>query len=290
MLHGLRTVGLVVDDLDAAKRWYTEVLGFGPYFDQPFYVGFDVDGYELGLQPRENAGTALPGRATTYWSVADADAALERLVSLGATLTDPAQDVGGGIRIGAVRDPFGNPLGVIVNPEFRAEIGSRVAATGAELSDRVVVREVAVAAPPTEVFRLWTTEEGFRAWLLPDCHVDLRLGGPLELFFGRKTAPPGLQGTEGCRYLAFLPPRLLCFTWNAPTNFATREQKTWVILEFTAVPGGTHVRLTHTGWPAAGLADPTTDWPATFAYFEGAWAQVLAALARHCGALSTAAG
>src|SRR5262245_28248806 len=173
MLYGLRTHGLVVEDLAAAKRWYTEVLGYGPYFDEPFYVGFDVGGYELGLQPREaDQLPPTPGRSVVYWAVPDVDAALDRLVALGANLVAAVQDVGGGIRVGQVHDPFGNALGVIHNPHFRADVGARIAAAGDDLSDRVVAHEVRVAAPPAEVWRLWTTAEGLHAWLMPDVRVD----------------------------------------------------------------------------------------------------------------------
>lgn len=125
MLQGLRTVGYDVADLDAAKAWYTALLGFGPYFDEPFYVGFDVGGYELGLHP---VGGAHPGAggATTYWAVADLDGAVARVVDLGAEVVQAPIDVGEGIRVASVRDPFGNLLGLIVNPHFRAEAGAPV--------------------------------------------------------------------------------------------------------------------------------------------------------------------
>jgi len=116
MLLGLRTVTYAVLDLARAKAWYTEVTGAAPYFDEPFYVGFSVGGFELGLVPAE--GPSEPGGATAYWGVDDADAAYDRLIALGATPHEPIQDVGGGIRIGAVRDPFGNVLGVVLNPHF----------------------------------------------------------------------------------------------------------------------------------------------------------------------------
>jgi len=119
MLHGLRTAIYHVDDLDRAKAWYTEALGVEPYFDEPFYVGFDVGGYELGLLPAEGAAPG-PGGVTVYWGVDDADAALARLVGLGAEPYEAVQDVGEGIRLGTVRDPFGNVLGVIFNPHFAA--------------------------------------------------------------------------------------------------------------------------------------------------------------------------
>jgi predicted enzyme related to lactoylglutathione lyase len=118
---GLRTARYTARDLAAAKAWYAEVLGFGPYFDEPFYVGFNVGGFELGITPDEHAAPERAEAGVAYWGVADAAAAHARLLQLGATDFEPIQDVGGGIRIGAVRDPFGNILGVIENPGFKIE-------------------------------------------------------------------------------------------------------------------------------------------------------------------------
>lgn len=114
-LLGLRTVAYPASDLARAKAWYTQVLGQAPYFDQPFYVGFEVGGFELGLLP-----DAVPGVTGTQalWGVADAHAAHERLLSLGATSLDAVKDVGDGIKVAAVLDPFGNRLGIIENPHF----------------------------------------------------------------------------------------------------------------------------------------------------------------------------
>jgi predicted enzyme related to lactoylglutathione lyase len=121
MLLGLRTVAYEVDDLQAAKEWYTDALGFGPYFDEPFYVGFNVGGYELGLVPVEkNAPTGLGG-TTVYWGVDDIEAAMARLTKLGATVHGEIVDVGEGIMVASVIDPFGNLFGVIRNPYFKLE-------------------------------------------------------------------------------------------------------------------------------------------------------------------------
>ncbi len=117
MFQGLRTAGYSAPDLAKAKAWYTSVLGFGPYFDEPFYVGFNVGGYELGLIP--DALASGPGGVTVYWGVPDAAAAIARLVELGATQHEAVQEVGGGIKVGTVLDPFGNVLGVIENPHFQ---------------------------------------------------------------------------------------------------------------------------------------------------------------------------
>lgn len=117
MLLGLRTAIYPVPDLDPARTWYASVIGHAPYFDQPFYVGFDVGGFELGLVPDGTPGADGP---QPLWGVADADLALRRLLELGATALQPVQDVGGGIRVAAVLDPFGNRFGIIENPHFKA--------------------------------------------------------------------------------------------------------------------------------------------------------------------------
>ena len=116
MLQGLRTAIYPVGDLAAAKTWYSKVTGHAPYFDQPFYVGFNVGGFELGLVPDGAPGTAGP---QALWGVANATESLARLVELGAEVLDAVQDVGDGIRVAAVRDPFGNRLGIIENPHFK---------------------------------------------------------------------------------------------------------------------------------------------------------------------------
>ncbi|HMP01871.1 MAG TPA: VOC family protein [Gemmatales bacterium] len=118
MILGLRTAIYPAPDLAAGKAWYAKVLGKGPHFDEPFYVGFDVGGFELGLVP-----DATPGAngARVYWGVASAADALAALLAHGATEHEPVTDVGGGIKVAAVRDPFGNVFGIIENPQFRPE-------------------------------------------------------------------------------------------------------------------------------------------------------------------------
>ena len=115
MLLGLRTAIYPAPDLTRAKQWYAQVLGQDPYFDQPYYVGFAVGGFELGLLP--DGAPGVDG-ARPLWGVADVDAAHARLIALGATALEPVTDVGEGIRVAAVRDPFGNRLGLIQNPNF----------------------------------------------------------------------------------------------------------------------------------------------------------------------------
>jgi predicted enzyme related to lactoylglutathione lyase len=115
MFLGLRTIVYQMSDLDAGKAWFTKLLGTEPYFDEPFYVGFEVAGYELGLVPKDEAGDS---ESTTYWGVPDAAVAMARLIEAGATLHHEVTDVGDSIRVAAVREPNGNVVGVIENPQF----------------------------------------------------------------------------------------------------------------------------------------------------------------------------
>ena len=117
MILGLRTAIYPAPDLAAAKLWYAKVLGQAPYFDQPFYVGFSVGGFELGLLPGAQPGTAGP---QPLWGVANIESAYARLLELGASALEPVTDVGEGIKVAAVRDPFGNRFGIIENPNFKA--------------------------------------------------------------------------------------------------------------------------------------------------------------------------
>ena len=115
MLLGLRTAIYPAPDLAAAKAWYTKLLGQAPYFDEPFYVGFSVGGFELGLLPDATPGVTGP---QPLWGVENIEASFAHLLELGATSIEPVTEVGAGIKVAAVCDPFGNRLGLIFNPAF----------------------------------------------------------------------------------------------------------------------------------------------------------------------------
>jgi predicted enzyme related to lactoylglutathione lyase len=117
-LLGLRTVIYSVPDVARAREWYAGVLGQAPYFDEAYYVGFDVNGFELGIQP-DSAAPRQEGGGVAYWGVGNADSALDRLIGSGALRRSDVEEVGGGVRVATVFDPFGNVLGVIENPNFR---------------------------------------------------------------------------------------------------------------------------------------------------------------------------
>ena|ERR1035437_3964442 len=115
---GLRTVIYKVGDINKAKEWYTNILGIKPYFDEPFYVGFNVGGYELGLQTEENSATERTEGVNAYWGVEDVKSVFKKLMNAGASSFEEPTDVGGGITVATVKDPWGNVFGIIHNPNF----------------------------------------------------------------------------------------------------------------------------------------------------------------------------
>lgn len=118
-IRGLGTVIYHVPDLARAKAWYASAFGQQPYFDQPFYVGFNIAGYELGLDPDKGNERAGPGGGVAYWRVDDVDRTVAHFRAAGASIVSAPQDVGEGIKVASVADPFGNVIGLLQNPHFK---------------------------------------------------------------------------------------------------------------------------------------------------------------------------
>jgi len=123
MLRGFATISFWADDLEAAKRWYAELLGVEPYFGRPGYYEFRVGDHqdELGLIDSRYAPGGIatdPAGAVMYWHVDDVRAALERLLSMGAKEYQPYTERGTGFVTASVVDPFGNVLGIMYNPHY----------------------------------------------------------------------------------------------------------------------------------------------------------------------------
>lgn len=113
---GLRTTIYKVSDLSAAKSWYAKAFQTEPYFDEPFYVGFNIQGYELGLQPDENV---KGDNVLSYWGVANIQESYDQLLALGATIHEAPNNVGGELMVASVKDPWDNIIGLIYNPYFK---------------------------------------------------------------------------------------------------------------------------------------------------------------------------
>ena len=112
--QGIKTVLHPVSDLAAAKAVYTALLGVPPQADAPYYVGFDVEGQHIGLVP--GAGKQGMTSPVAYWHVSDIEAKLAEVTAAGATVKEPARDVGFGRLVATVTDPDGNVLGLLQDP------------------------------------------------------------------------------------------------------------------------------------------------------------------------------
>ena len=115
---GLRTAIYKVNDIAKAKLWYTKVFGTAPYFDEPFYVGFNIGGFELGLQPDEGPIKDKGDHVVAYWGVDHVKETYDRFLDAGAKTFEPPQNVGGEIEVATVKDPWNNVIGLIFNPDF----------------------------------------------------------------------------------------------------------------------------------------------------------------------------
>lgn len=116
---GLRTTIYKVEDINKAKEWYSKVFETEPYFDAPFYVGFNIGGYELGLQPSENSTNEKSESVVTYWGVEKIENAYKNFLELGAIENEKPHNVGGEIVTATLKDPWGNLIGLIYNTEFK---------------------------------------------------------------------------------------------------------------------------------------------------------------------------
>lgn len=127
-LRGVATINFFADDLLVAQEWYSELLGIEPYFTRsiegsPAYIEFRIGDYqqELGLVSRQYSPSKtadVPGGAVLFWHVDDVEAALEKLIRMGAAVYQPLTQWGEGFVTASVVDPFGNLLGIMYNKRY----------------------------------------------------------------------------------------------------------------------------------------------------------------------------
>ncbi len=137
MLRGMSTINLWAEDLSAATRWYTELLGANRItLARPPGAGQATSSSASATAstnwasstgdllprslPQALAGRSCAGRSTTL------PHPLDRLVSLGAKLLEPITEQGGpGYVTASVVDPFGNVLGIMYNRHYLDILGDR---------------------------------------------------------------------------------------------------------------------------------------------------------------------
>jgi uncharacterized protein YndB with AHSA1/START domain len=142
------------------------------------------------------------------------------------------------------------------------------------MSKRMIHKQATIPADLDAVWDAWTTPKGAETFFAPAANIELRHGGPYEIFFF-PDRPPGQRGAEGTNLLSYLPQRMLSFEWSAPPKWpAIRAQRTIVVVLFEPVEGGTLVDFHHLGW-GEGEA-----WNEVYDYFEEAWDTIMGRLVR----------
>lgn len=113
-MNKVQTVLYPVSDIEKAKRLYGVLVASDPYMDEPYYVGWDADGQDVGLDPHgHRKGMTGP---IAYWHVTDIKATIADLLEAGATEKDEIRDVGGGKLVATVTDGDGNVIGILQPP------------------------------------------------------------------------------------------------------------------------------------------------------------------------------
>ena len=132
-LRGFTTISYWAADLEAAKQWYTELLGSEPYFQRPGYCEFRIGDYqhELGIIDSKYAPfdtqSHSPAGALMYWHVDDVNATFERLMAMGAKQLEAPRERGEGFITASVVDPFGNILGIMYNAHYLEVLSTKKA-------------------------------------------------------------------------------------------------------------------------------------------------------------------
>jgi predicted enzyme related to lactoylglutathione lyase len=109
---GVRTILYPVRDLAKAKALFTRLAGREPVADSPYYVGYDIDGQQIGLVPNGRDSQNMTG-TTAFWHVDDIGASVKAVLDAGGTMQQEINDVGNGRRVAAVVDAEGNVLGFV---------------------------------------------------------------------------------------------------------------------------------------------------------------------------------
>ncbi len=153
--------------------------------------------------------------------------------------------------------------------------GKRAGVTS-QKSDRAIRFEIVVNAPVDRVWKAWTTREGIKSFLAPDCDIDVRVLGKYDILFA-PAAAAGLRGAEGNLILAMQEGKLLSFTWDAPPHFPNiRKQRTSVVVRFARLnQDQTKLRFTQSGWGEG------EEWDKAYDYFIRAWGEVVLPFLKH---------
>jgi uncharacterized protein YndB with AHSA1/START domain len=140
-----------------------------------------------------------------------------------------------------------------------------------QINDKKIIKKHVFNASVDLIWKKWTTHEGLLTFFGSDNKIQLKSGGPFEIYFLMENEY-GLRGSETCKVLSYLPKKMFSFSWNAPPEIPevrNHEHKAWVVLNFKALSDKqTELTLHHLGF-LDGEA-----WNKTYVYFDKAWDMV----------------
>lgn len=137
-------------------------------------------------------------------------------------------------------------------PPPASNADARGAPTTVPTCEAPVLTEGVIQAPVAEVWRVFTTAEGFKKLGVAQCEIDFCIGGLIRTHYD----PNGVLGDEGTiqnEILAYEPPRILSLRIHRPPKgFPFSEstwKRTWSVVTLTDLGDGrTHVRLAGMGY------------------------------------------
>lgn len=265
--HGLSVIGL---NPAIGSAWYWEFLEGGIEMDGPAWV--EGDGVvHMDLTMRSPNGDARPMHATyrfadddhMTWSMLNDDGTPFIELAFERAELDELGEWVDAADARTMDDTRSDGMDSGIEPERFAN----------EPTDRAIVVEREVDAPVADVWRIWTTNEGFHEAYGKETDIQLRVGGPFEIYWDAANR----IGSNGCHVLSFSPHRHLAFSWNAPPSIPTiRERRTIVTVTFEPLgKNRTKMRIVNDGYGKG------ADWDEAFAYFEAAWPSVADRIAMH---------
>lgn len=128
ILRGLATISFFADNIQEAKKWYTQFLEIEPYYsfpdeENPAYVEFRIGEFEheLGIIDKKHQPALASGNiggSVAFWHVDDINKVFDKLIELGAKEYEKITEREDGFITASVIDPFGNILGIMHNPHY----------------------------------------------------------------------------------------------------------------------------------------------------------------------------
>jgi uncharacterized protein YndB with AHSA1/START domain len=125
-----------------------------------------------------------------------------------------------------------------------------------------ILLQVTPALPLPDVWDGIVRPEHLTRWLAPRVRIELREGGPFELFWDLND--PSRNSTQGCTVLRVREQDELAFTWKGPPAFDSLMNRgtrlTEVQIRVAPCPEGIDVTLEHNGWQAGEAWEEARSW------------------------------